>query len=205
MLLIHLQQACLIPFIIFRLPNILNTCTIHSRYLYWIILWIYKAFLSSVSSTLYLEKLGGFVGEENIVIDGQQALSFKWKLGLKLEFPAHAAGQSGAPPLKIRMVSLVAGPFELPPDAELASGFYVISISQKPCQPVLLMMEHCANLQNYRDVRHVRFVQASYSQPTRPYIFEYMDKGKFSINSKYGSIQLEHSSLFAIVYKHSRY
>ena len=52
------------------------------------------------------------VGETIIVIDGQQAVSFEWEdYGLKMEIPAHAAGQSGAPPLEIGVVALISGHF----------------------------------------------------------------------------------------------
>ena len=155
---------------------------------------MYKALLPSNSQTL--EKLCWFVGEENIVIGGQQALSFEWELGLKLEIPAQATGPSGAPPLKIEMVAFASGPFEFPPDAKLGSTEFAISISRKPCQPVLLMMQHSMNLLNSEQVKQMRFVRANYSQSALSYKFEYMDKGKFSINSQYGSIQLEHSSLY---------
>ena len=171
---------------------------------------MYKALLPSNSQTL--EKLDGFIAEKNITIDGQQALSFEWKYWLKLEIPANAAGPSGAPPLEIGMVVLVSGPFEFPPDTELVSAVFGISISRKPCQPVLLLTIHYVDLENSQEedleiseeVKQMHFVRANYSQPALSYQFEYTDKGKFSINSEYGSIQLEHSSLFSIAYKTSR-
>ena len=172
----------------------------YSWYLYWIILWKWSS-LPSFSQTL--EKLDGVVciGERNIVIDGQQDVSFEWKgYGLKMEIPAHAAGQPAAP-FEIGMVGMISGPFEFPPGTQLVSGVFAIASSRKPCQPVLLLMEHCMDLQNSQDAMRLHFVRASCSQPTRPYLFEYMDQGDFPIGLRYGSIQLEHCSLFAIVHQ----
>ena len=164
------------------------------------ILSVYRSLLSSVSRTL--GEWDGFVAEKNIAINGQQALSFEWKdRGLKLEIPAHAAGQPGAPPLRIGMVAFISGPFEFPPGTEIVSAVFAIASSRKPCQPVLLTMDHCVDLQgSHQEAMRMHFVGASYSQPTRPYQFEYLGKGEFSINSLYGSIQLEHFSFIAIVY-----
>ena len=139
-------------------------------------------------------------GEKSVVIDGQRALSFEWEgYGLKMEIPAHASGQSGSPPLEIGVVALISGQFEFPPDTQLVSGVYAIASCQKLCQPVLLMMEHCVDLQASQEAMPLHFVRASCSQPTRPYQFDYLDKGDFLINAKYGSIQLEKFSLVAIV------
>ena len=156
--------------------------------------------LLSVSQTL--EKLVGVecVGEENIAINDQQAVSFEWKgYGLKMEIPAHAAGQSEAPPLEIGIVGMIQGPFVFPPGTKLASGVYAIASSRELCQPVLLMMEHCVILQDSKDAMRVHFVQASSSQTVRPYLFEYMDHGDFPVGLRYGSIQLEHFAMIAIV------
>ena len=139
-------------------------------------------------------------GEENIAIDGQQALSFEWEnYGLKMDIPAYVAGRFGAPRLEIGVVALMSGQFEFPPGTQLVSGVYAIASSQKPRQPVLLMMEHCVDLQASQEAMTLHFVRASCSQPTRPYQFRYLDKGDFPINLRYGSIQLERFSLFAIV------
>ena len=116
-----------------------------------------------------------------------------------MEIPEHAAGPSGVPPLEIGMVALISGQFEFPPGTQLVSGVYAIASSRKPCQPVLLLMEHCVDLQASQETMPLHFVRANCSQPTRPYQFEFLDKGEFPINSRYGSIQLERFSLVAIV------
>ena len=162
--------------------------------------WIFTSFCLAI----ILEKLVGVecIGEENIIVDGQQAVSFEWEgYGLKLEILAHAVGQFGAPALKIGMIAMISGPFEFPPGTQLVSGVYAIASSRKPCQPVLLLMEHCVVLRDSKDAMRMHFVRASSSQTTHPYLFDYMDHGDFPIGSIYGSIQLEHFSLFAIVVK----
>ena len=157
-----------------------------------------KYLFPSVSQSL--EKLDGVVcaGEELVPIDGQQAKSWEG-CGLKMEFPAHAIGQIGTPPLEIGVVALISGQFEFPPDTQLVSGVYAIASSRKPCQPVLLMMEHCVDLQASQEAMPLHFVRANCSQPTRPYRFEYLDKGEFPIGLRYGSIQLERFSILATV------
>ena len=136
------------------------------------------------------------------MIDGQQAVSFEWEgFGLKLEIPAHAAGEPGLPPLEIGVVAMISGPFKFPLGTHLVSGVYAIASSRKLCQPVLLMMEHCVDLQALQEPMPLRFVRASCSQSTRPYQFEYLDQGEFPISSGYGSIHREQFSLFATVFR----
>ena len=118
-----------------------------------------------------------------------------------MEVPAHAAGSCGAPPLEIGMVSLISGQFEFPPGTQLVSGVYAIASSQKPAQPVLLLMEHCVDLESLQEGVSLHFVRASCSQDSLPYKFEFLDQGNFPITSRYGSIQLEKFSLLAIVWR----
>ena len=169
--------------------------------------WVCKCLFLSVSPSL--EKLDKVevecAGEKLVVIDGQKALSFEWEgYGLKMEIPAHAAGQSGIPtPLEIGVVALISGRFEFPPDTQLVSGVYAIATSQKPGQPVLLLMEHCVDLQSSQESMPLCFVRASCSHHTCPYNFEYLDYGNFPIGSRYGNIQLEQFSLLAIVRRYT--
>ena len=152
-----------------------------------------------------LDKLDEVVcaGEKLVVVDDQKALSFEWDgYGLKMEIPAHAAGQSGASPLEIGMVALISGQFEFPPGTKLVSGVYAIASSRKPAQPLLLLMEHCVDLQSTEETISLHFVRASCFQSTRPYKFECLDQGDFPISSRYGSIQSKKFSLLALVHRY---
>ena len=128
------------------------------------------------------------------------AESFEWSgHGFRLHFPEHLLPRDlSACVLNVK--AAISGQFELPKGTELVSGVYCISSPCKFTSGVTVDIQHCLKATAGRDVSRLSFVIADCSQPGLPYCFKPLDGGVFTGHSSYGSVELSHFSLLAIVY-----
>ena len=88
----------------------------------------------------------------------------------------------------------LSGQYQLPDDTELVSGIYWIAFPQKFSQPVTMELQHCACLEHPDQLSSLFFITAKCNQKTLPYQFQPLTGGKFSTNTSYGVIELNHFS-----------
>lgn len=84
-----------------------------------------------------------------------------------------------------------------PPGTRLVSGVYSVSTPHILTKPVTLEIEHCCLLKSPGDANGLVFSQCSRNEP--PCQFYIIKDGKFEVDNKFGRIQLEKFSLFAIL------
>ena len=85
------------------------------------------------------------------------------------------------------------GQFLLPPNMELVSGIYWIKFPGHFSKPVTLSIQHCCDLESPDQASSLCFVTAKCRQEPMPYKFQKMsEKGYFSTESSYGTIQVQH-------------
>ena len=92
----------------------------------------------------------------------------------------------------------LSGQYQLPDDKELVSGVYWLAFPRKFSQPVTLELQHCADTEYPDQLSSLSFFTAKCNQKTLPYQFQPLLGGKFSTDSCYGSIELNHFSSFGI-------
>ena len=88
--------------------------------------------------------------------------------------------------------------FEFPENSHLISGVCHISVSTSSQlnKPVIVQLEHCANITDKNQAQYLSFVVAK-SGP--PFKFEYLPGGSFCPGLHYGTIHLKEFSYLAIV------
>ena len=103
--------------------------------------------------------------------------------GFKMNFP-----EGIIPPSQVIIKALVGGKFQFPDGMELVSALYVISFPEEILQPVKLYIQHCVYLKSSRQFKHLSFIIAPIDESVPPYKFQFIEGGKFSIDSQYGMI-----------------
>ena len=100
---------------------------------------------------------------------------------------------------EVAVVALVGGQFVFPKNTHVVSAIYAIAVSKPLLQPLRLDLQHCVNLVQPSQTRHLKFVIAPVNTPSLPYKFSPVEGGEFTINSYYGSIYRYKFSLVGIV------
>ena len=100
---------------------------------------------------------------------------------------------------EVAVVALVGGQFVFPKNAQVVSAIYAIAVSKPLLQPLRLDLQHCVNLVQPSQTRHLEFVIAPVNTPSLPYEFSPVEGGEFIVNSYYGSIYRYKFCLVGIV------
>jgi len=133
--------------------------------------------------------------EKTFSIDRRGSQDFKSN-GLQLHIPEGALPTECTGGCEVDVKTSLVGEFQFPDDSELVSCIYWLSCSQQFLKPVTLQIQHCASIE---DLSHLRFVVAKSSQSELPYKFEVLEKGTFSQDSSYGSLEISQFSFFGII------
>ena len=102
--------------------------------------------------------------------------------GFKMHFP------QGTTPPEVLIKALVGGKFQFPNGMELVSALYLISIPKEFFHPVKLEIQHCVCLKSSQQCKYLSFITAPIDESVPPYKFEFIEGGKFSTDSQYGTI-----------------
>ena len=102
---------------------------------------------------------------------------------------------------KVKIKVLVGGNFRLPKRTKLVSAVYGVFISKPLLQPLRLEVQHCVNLVQPSQTRHLKFAIAPIDTKKRSYKFSSVNEGTFTINSYYGSISRVKFCLVGVVAK----
>ena len=119
-----------------------------------------------------------------------KAVSFTWKDHcFKLHLPENAL-----PPdvteCSIRVSAALSGQFQFPDDAELVSGIYSIHSSHSFTRSVTVEIEHFSTTDTLEEAEELSFVVSTGDRI--PHQFNPLKHGVFSVQSKYGSIEVKH-------------
>ena len=119
--------------------------------------------------------------------------SFNWdKYGFRLHCPEGAVSKD----TEISVIPLLSDQFEVPKGTVLVSAVYKIEVSKPLSKRVVVELQHCVDLRNTGQTGCLKFVRAPLKSP---YQFSIIDGGVFHIGNRYGSIERDDFSLFAIV------
>ena len=147
---------------------------------------------------MFIDTLKGVCigGEEMFLIQGDSAHFFNWEqYGLRITVVEGTLSPTDTCEVAVR--ALVGGQFQLPEDTELISAVYRISVSKPLLKPVILEMQHCADLVTQDHTSYLSFATASVNTGL-PYQFNLEEGGQFHTGDQYGSICLSQFSLWAI-------
>jgi hypothetical protein len=100
---------------------------------------------------------------------------------------------------EVAVVAIVGGQFEFPAKTQLVSAIYAISVSRPLIEPLRLDLQHCVNITKQSQIKHLKFVTASFDTPNLPYLFKTVEGGEFTLYNQYGSIYRQKFSFVAIV------
>ena len=89
---------------------------------------------------------------------------------------------------EVAVVALVGGEFAFPKNTKVVSAIYAVAVSKPLLQPLRLDLQHCVNLVQPSQTRHLKFAIAPVNTPSLPYEFSPVEGGEFTVNSYYGSI-----------------
>ena len=89
---------------------------------------------------------------------------------------------------EVAVVALVGGQFVFPKNTKVVSAIYAVAVSKPLLQPLRLDLQHCVNLVQPSQTRHLKFAIAPINTPSLPYEFLPVKGGKFTVNSYYGYI-----------------
>ena len=119
--------------------------------------------------------------------------SFKWdKYGFGLRCPEGAVSKD----TEVAVTPLLSDQFEVPKGTVLVSAVYKIEVSKPLTKRVVIELQHCVDLRNTGQTSCLKFVRASLKPP---YQFDIIDGGVFRIGNRYGSIERDDFSHYAIV------
>ena len=136
-------------------------------------------------------------GEETFLIRRDSAHFFNWEqYGLRITVLEGSLSPTDTCEVAVR--ALVGGQFQLPEDTELISAVYSISVSKPLLKPIILEIQHCADLVTQDHTSYLSFATASVNTGL-PYKFYLVEGGQFYPGSLYGSIFLSWFSLWAII------
>ena len=133
------------------------------------------------------------------VVPGE-SLSYCWEgFGLNLEAPATAL-DSDVPSQTLNLHNCNIDHFKIPENMELVSGIYWVDFKGKYANPITIVIEHCASLDQPSQFSSLSFVSTEPpAQGAVPYLLQPFAGGLFPQDNCYGSIQLSQSSLMAVV------
>ena len=119
--------------------------------------------------------------------------SFNWeKYGFRLHCPKGAVSKD----TEVAVTPLLSNQFEVPKGTVLVSAVYKIEVSKPLTKRVVIELQHCVDLRNTGQTGRLKFVRAPLKSP---YQFRIIDGGVFRIGNRYGSIERDDFSLYAIV------
>ena len=119
--------------------------------------------------------------------------SFNWdKYGFRLHCPEGAVLKD----TEIAVTPLLSDQFEVPKGTVLVSAVYKIEVSKPLTKRVVIELQHCVDLRNTGQTGRLKFVRASLKSP---YQFSIIDGGVFRIGNRYGSIERDDFSYYAVV------
>ena len=155
----------------------------------------YIAVRLNVSSIDYLRGLD-VTGESTSVFVSNKGQTFYWKNhGLKLHIPAQSL-PAGTGKCLLQIKVGLSGQFEFPPETALISAVYWLYSPVKFTHRITAEIQHCGKS---TEIMRMKFVLAKCNQKQLPYKFRPLQNGTFTTHTSYGSIQLSHFSLLAIV------
>ena len=133
------------------------------------------------------------------VVPGE-SLSYCWEgFGLNLEAPANAL-DSDVPSQTLNLLNCNIDHFKVPENMELVSGIYWVDFKGEYANPITIEIEHCASLDQPSQFSSLSFVSTKpLAQGAVPYQLQQLPGGVFPQDNCYGSIQLNQSSLMAVV------
>ena len=119
--------------------------------------------------------------------------SFNWdKYGFRLHCPEGAVSKDTA----VAITPLLSDQFEVPKGTVLVSAVYKIEVSKPLTKRVVIELQHCVDLRNTGQTGRLKFVRAPLKSP---YQFDIIDGGVFRIGNRYGSIERDDFSYYAVV------
>ena len=151
-----------------------------------------------ITSTAAIIKGATIVATTTFDITPGREMTYHWKdHALKMHIPVNALDPD-TPPATMTILASLRGHYQLPDNTELVSAIYWFAFPRRFRQPVTLELQHCAHLRDTKDVQTLSFITAKCTQKTLPYDFTIYPGGVFSSNSRYGCIELNHFSSWAI-------
>lgn len=97
---------------------------------------------------------------------------------------------------EVAVTAIASGNFKVPKGTMLVSAVYAISISKKLLKPLVIELQHCVDLKSTSQTHYLKFVQSPLKSPHQ---FTPVDGGSFSVASRYGSIERDQFSFYAII------
>ena len=137
-------------------------------------------------------------GKKLFLIHGDVPQLLNWEeFGLRIgvlkgTFPSSETAE-------VAVVALVGGQFVFPKNTQVVSAIYAVAVSKPLLQPLRLDLQHCVNLVQPSQTRHLNFAIAPVNTPSLPYEFSPVEGGEFTVNSYYGSIYRSKFCLVGIV------
>ena len=133
------------------------------------------------------------------LIQGDSPQFFNWEqYGSRITVPQGTLSPTDT--CEVSVAALVGGQFQLPEETELISAVYNISVSKPLLKSIKLEIQHCARLVTRDHTSYLSFATSSVQQSTTlPYKFQLQEGGQFCPGDHYGSINLTHFCLKAIV------
>ena len=139
------------------------------------------------------------ISETQITVRNSQEQSFEWEgSGFKVHVPDDAL-PSGVNECLIIVQAGLSGQFNLPQQCSLVSAVYRITTTQQFTKPVMIEIEHCVICNSPDDCEALTFAVAKTVTKNIPYRFEVLPGGVFTPQSPFGSINVQHFSLFTIL------
>ena len=137
--------------------------------------------------------------DELFRIQGDSPQFFNWEqYGLRITVPQGTLSPTDT--CEVSVAALIGGQFHLPEKTELISAVYNITVSKPLLKSIKLEIQHCARLITRDHTSYLSFATASIQQSTTlPYEFQLQEGGQFYPGDQYGSINLSHFCLKAIV------
>ena len=132
-------------------------------------------------------------GHGLFLLKADSSSSFEWdKYGFKLHCPEGAVSKD----TEVSVTPLLSAQFEVPKGTVLVSAVYKIEVSKPLTKRVVIELQHCAYLRSTGQTSCLKFVRAPLKSP---YQFDIIDGGVFRIGNRYGSIERDNFSHYAIV------
>ena len=137
-------------------------------------------------------------GKKLFLIQGDDAQLLNWEeYGLRIGILKGTLASSET--AEVAVVALVGGQFVFPKNMQVVSAIYAVAVSKPLRQPLRLDLQHCVNLVQKSQTRHLKFAIAPVNTPSLPYEFSPVVGGEFTVNSYYGSIYRSKFCLVGIV------
>ena len=132
-------------------------------------------------------------GQNLFLPQGYSPQSFHWeKYGFRMHCPEGAMSEG----TEVAVTAIASGNFKVPKGTMLVSAVYAISVSKKLLKPLVIELQHCVDLKSTSQTHYLKFVQSPLKSPCQ---FTPVDGGSFSVASRYGSIERDQFSFYAII------